>query len=107
MDYSFPGYQACRQMWLQSGRLMSETWYRNRNVPPCAIGEGLCSDALEHRQASERLPINAKHHTPGAATSNDDDALYLGSKVTGAPPVEQKLPEPAQKGKRFKENHFY
>ena len=48
-----------------------------------------------------------KEVKPGAATSNDDDALYLGSKVTGAPPVEQKLPEPAQKGKRFKENHFY
>ena len=46
-----------------------------------------------------------KEVKPGVATSNDDDALYLGSKVTGAPLVEKKLPEPVQKGKRFKEHH--
>jgi hypothetical protein len=46
-----------------------------------------------------------KEVKPGVATSNDDDALYLGSKVTGAPLVEKKLPEPVQKGKHSKEHH--
>jgi hypothetical protein len=37
----------------------------------------------------------------------DDGALYIGSQVTAAPPVKKKLPEPIEKGKRFKEHEVY